>query len=489
MNDPSGGTVVDNFYIAPHSGTWVAYFGAVGGDGTISQTVATVPGHHYTFSFWLASDGATPNDFSASFGGATVFSVTNDPSHDYVLHTFDVVATGTSTVIQFAGRNDPGFLALDDVSVADATPPEIATANWFVAPPGGPGSYELYATWVAAPGNATNVRYNVYDGATLLTTVTVNQQRAANQALVGGVYWLRLGTFTTTTGVFVISIDNTTANGNISADAVFAAPAPSLVINGGFETGDFTGWTVNDPTDFTFVDTGNAHSGNFSAYFSAIGTDGTISQTIVTVPGRHYTFSFWLYSDGATPNHFSASFGGTTVFSVTNDPAHGYVQHTFDVVATGTSTVIRFAGRNDQGFLQLDDVSLFGPFTAEPATASGLVAAPGDSGGSDDLNGEGLGATSDGSGSLRQASLVLGGGQAGNGAAKAVDAPAAPLTSPMNGPSVLDQAFSGSKPGDYSGFLAWNGSVLRRNPLGRFVGDPLTGQMVDSLLDELVPTV
>ena len=51
----------------------------------------------------------------------TVYSITNESSHGYVQHTFDVVATSTSTVIQFAGRNDPSYDYLDDVTVIDTT--------------------------------------------------------------------------------------------------------------------------------------------------------------------------------------------------------------------------------------------------------------------------------------------------------------------------------------------------------------------------------
>jgi hypothetical protein len=493
VNDPSGFSHVD---LNPHSGTFSAWLAGLGVDGILTQTIPTIPGDLYRFSFWEATDGGTPNDFSAKFGGVTVFSVRNDTTHGYVLHTFTVMATSTSTVIQFAGRNDPAWNYLDDVSVVDLTnPPAFGAANWFVAPPGGPGSYELFATWVAAPGNATNIKYTVSDGISTLGTVTVNQQKAANQALIGGVYWLKLGTFTSATGIFIISIDNTTANGNISADAVFAAPVPTeLVVNGGFETGDFTGWTVNDPTFETFV-SGNPHSGSFAAWFGAVGQNGTISQTIATVPGNHYTFTFWLASDGGTPNDFSASFGGVTVFSVTNDPSHGYVAHTFNVVATGASAVIQFAGRDDPGFLQLDDVSVVDPPPMVVAPANGFVAAPVGSGEGDDLGGEGSGTTGDGfgssgTGSLRQASLVLGGGQAGNGATKAMTAPAGSTGGSAAGTTLLDQAFSGGGQADDSGaFLTWNGAVLRTSTLGGIVGDPLTGQLVDSLLEELVPTV
>ena len=47
--------------------------------------------------------------------------------------------------------------------------------------------------------------------------------------------------------------------------AVAAAPAEgSLIVNGGFETGDFTGWTAN-PVSFSMYVDGTAHSGSYGA--------------------------------------------------------------------------------------------------------------------------------------------------------------------------------------------------------------------------------
>jgi hypothetical protein len=128
--------------------------------------------------------------------------------------------------------------------------------------------------------------------------------------------------------------------------------------NGGFETGNFTAWTVFDPSGFVVVNTVNPHTGNYAAQIASVGVDGSITQTIATTPGQHYTFSFWHTSDGLTPNDFSALFGGVPVYSVTNEGAHGYVQETFDVVATGTSTDVQFKARNDLGYDYLDDVSV-----------------------------------------------------------------------------------------------------------------------------------
>jgi hypothetical protein len=149
-----------------------------------------------------------------------------------------------------------------------------------------------------------------------------------------------------------------------------------LIVNGGFETGNFAGWTQGGNTGFTSVVTSPVHSGNFAASMGPVGSDGTLSQNIATQPGFTYTESFWVRSDGGTPNDFTAFVNGTPFFSQTNIPASGFTEHTFNFTATGTSTNISFAFRNDPGFLGLDDVSV----VPEPASlllfgASGLFAA------------------------------------------------------------------------------------------------------------------
>jgi hypothetical protein len=102
-----------------HTGSKAAFFGEVGQLAGISQTIATAAGSSYDFSFWFASDGGTPNAFEAFFGSDLVFSSVNDPAHGYVLESFTVTATDSSTTLTFNGRNDPGFQALDDVSVTE----------------------------------------------------------------------------------------------------------------------------------------------------------------------------------------------------------------------------------------------------------------------------------------------------------------------------------------------------------------------------------
>ncbi len=71
-----------------------------------------------------------------------------------------------------------------------------------------------------------------------------------------------------------------------------------FVQNGGFETGDISGWNLSGNTNSTAVtiDTTAVHSGNYGAQFGPSGSLGFLSQTVPTVPGATYVISAWLNS-------------------------------------------------------------------------------------------------------------------------------------------------------------------------------------------------
>ena len=101
--------------------TYAAEMGSVGSDGSISQTIATTAGQEYQLTFWLANDvngqGATPNDFTAKWNGTSLLSVANAPQQGYTEYNYVVVATSSSTTLEFDARQDPSIWSLDNISV------------------------------------------------------------------------------------------------------------------------------------------------------------------------------------------------------------------------------------------------------------------------------------------------------------------------------------------------------------------------------------
>jgi hypothetical protein len=148
----------------------------------------------------------------------------------------------------------------------------------------------------------------------------------------------------------------------ISLSAGVAAPAhANLIVNGGFETGTFAGWVTGGSSVFNGVECpgpASVKEGNCDAFLGAVGSDGTLSQSVTTTVGLQYLISFALKTDGGTPSHFSASFGGVPLFDVVNPAASPYVVHDLLATATGTNSTLSFAFRDDPGFLNLDAVSI-----------------------------------------------------------------------------------------------------------------------------------
>jgi hypothetical protein len=136
---------------------------------------------------------------------------------------------------------------------------------------------------------------------------------------------------------------------------------PSLLVNGGFETGDFTAWTQSGVTSSTSVNTNNAHGGKYAAELGPPSAEGYLAQTFTTTPGAQYTLNYWLQHNGGTPSSFRAMIDGTNIpGSVLSDPvpAFAYTQYTFTFTASNPSTELKFGFREDLSYFYLDDVSV-----------------------------------------------------------------------------------------------------------------------------------
>ncbi len=157
-----------------------------------------------------------------------------------------------------------------------------------------------------------------------------------------------------------------------------ATPITNIVTNGGFETGDFTGWTQSGNTGFTGVATGIQNSGDYGAYFGPVEDLGYLSQSLSTVAGMSYDLSFFLVDGGSggegigrTQNispirpgggpvtqEFQVFWNGVLIYSIppNSDPS-AYTQISFTgLIATGAMTDLTFGFRNDPSYWYLDDV-------------------------------------------------------------------------------------------------------------------------------------
>jgi len=155
-----------------------------------------------------------------------------------------------------------------------------------------------------------------------------------------------------------------------------ASAHANLVTNGGFETGDFSGWTLTGNPGFISI-TNNAHSGNFAGSFGAVGSDTFLSQTLATTAGTSYTLTFFLTNLGGPTNDFSVSFGGqnltgggTPALPILNSGPFPYTEYTVDVTATGSSSVLQFAMRQDPSFWNIDDITVDANAAAVPEPAT-----------------------------------------------------------------------------------------------------------------------
>jgi hypothetical protein len=203
------------------------------------------------------------------------------------------------------------------------------TATWQVA--GLPaGLYQVQVTWHAFGNEATNAPYAIYDGSTLVQTVSVNQTVMPSGSSFGGVAFQTLATVNITTGSVKVVVSNTGNGSYVVADAMRAAPVP--VSNSDLNwsaTGDGIAGpaAVNQQTGFTIARTytisGAAAPSSFTiAYYASMSSNPKQDLSKATFLGKE-TIS--AAADLAVGNHAGtsptfqfANGGGYTLFAVLN---------------------------------------------------------------------------------------------------------------------------------------------------------------------------
>lgn len=143
-----------------------------------------------------------------------------------------------------------------------------------------------------------------------------------------------------------------------------SAGAANLIKNGGFETGDFTSWSLLDPDNESSVQTApfNGYAPHGGKYFAALAGDQShslLSQTITDMPGQQLLLTFYLESDGLETNELTLDFGNSfsPEFSGIASTNGSYDRYSFTVTGSGSDT-LTFDTVDFRTWLAVDDVSL-----------------------------------------------------------------------------------------------------------------------------------
>jgi len=192
------------------------------------------------------------------------------------------------------------------------------------------GLYQVQATWHAYGNQSSNAPYAIYDGATLLQTVAVNQTLTPSGSSFGGVPFQTLARVNITTGTLKVTVGNTGNGTYVVADAVRFAPLPvsSTDLNWSAGGDGISGpASVNQQTGFTISRTytisGAAAPSSFTiAYYASMSADPKQDLSKATFLGKE-TIS--AAADLAVGNHSGtspafqfANGGGYTLFAVLN---------------------------------------------------------------------------------------------------------------------------------------------------------------------------
>ena len=166
--------------------------------------------------------------------------------------------------------------------------------------------------------------------------------------------------------VFLRSSMTAVLSSSVLIIAAHPAQANDPISNGGFETGDFSGWTVNGLGSNSLAVTNDSvfiHEGNYGAIVGAR-SQGLLSQTFSLNKKQAYKLTYSLKAnlpaDGtapAEPSYFVVSMNGKPIAGGSVS-SKDFKVHQVIFNPTEDLTEIQFTLLGNKGTIALDDVSL-----------------------------------------------------------------------------------------------------------------------------------
>jgi VCBS repeat-containing protein len=147
----------------------------------------------------------------------------------------------------------------------------------------------------------------------------------------------------------------------------------STIVNGGFETGDLTGWSASSSVSAGEFFLGGEF-GNWVAVLGP-GSSQSLSQNVATTPGQQYALSFVVDGDpDASSSPLTVSWDGTTILTLDQVPL-GFTQYTFDVTGdpSASTTPLSFNYSDDGSGILLDQVAVNAETNPATESAQGAI--------------------------------------------------------------------------------------------------------------------